>query len=993
MPNLKKAPNTVELLTAGELFGAFPYASLFGAKAHAREAGAAIVYAFKRFGRRADYVAAIVRAAADKLSCDAIAAVPASGIEVSQVQALFGMTIKRVCPVAARRENHAAELGAEYGASLGLDAQALDGARRILLVDDVAITGRTLRATAEWLRERTGAEVIPFALGLSTKLNPAASGVTLCAEDGSGDGDLFGAALQVEERALFSRAETLSMEESARVSAVRRRLERGRSVSIEEFEAAVACLQRIGDERRASRLDQLLSGYTRELIRGGARRINGDLLDWYRRIDPEEVAAWESGADAGPKSGADRKADSIARRTSVPQIDEPADPARRERCRGDLVAFGLAYCSMFLERPPSEKMMDFIRSLQNAVLGSGLTHVRWPRGKGKTTWCKIALLWASLYGHRKYIVVISAAQPSADQIISEIWDALETGDELAEDFPEACVPVRLINGKIQRCAGQTYGPTGALTKIKKSSNMIDLPTIEGFACAGVRIQARGIEASARGLVNKTRRPDFLMIDDPQTDETARSPAQTRIYELKISKTFLGLMGHSRNMSAVMTSTVISAGDLSDRFANTNLHPEWKTHTSRLLESFPSCYKTENDPWQIYFDLRAQDIANGDIQGYSRSNCFYAAHREKLDAGAVVMDPSDGDPQTESSAVQHAMNLLFTLGEEAFLSEYQLDPPRSSSVFELLPERVSGAVNGLAPSTVPHECDALVASIDVMREKGLRWTVTAFGPNRTAAVVGYGRFPANGQPLWPALANEEDRDTALDMALRIVCVEFARLTFQQAGGRAPLKISAVGIDAGYMTGTVSRFCRKHAGLFQRLEAMRGVPWMKFAPLRTDGKKRGNVRFADEWAYSSTTEHGRFLNFHSDFWRELQQRSWLQAPLQTGSLSVYGSRPEAHHAFALEVCGDRLLDKDQTVEGRGIWTWASAGQNHWGDCLTMCFALAYWHKIYTLYERPRASADSVSETAREAPVAALPAPAANGPARPRPREQRRLMIVER
>jgi hypothetical protein len=1004
----------IDLLVAdGNIHGAFIYRSLFGSREiRARAKDAAMVYAFKKFGRRSEFFRALIGGAAAALGCDLIVACPGCTPDVSHLQKLFGRTIiRRITAVYPRKYRHSAEISAEETATLEIDCDALSGvvARRILLVDDVATTGRNLRFVADLLlrRSRSSAEVVLFALGLSAKLKPAPSGLAINVDaDVAVDADvedLFDTVTDDDNNtggraSLFDAAAggTMSVDASARVAAVRKMLERGRTVPMDRFEDAVASLVRTGNDLAASKLEDLLASHVNGLIHGGVRRVNDDLIDWYRQVDPEGVAAWEGTAGAAqsapPKSGADRKAESLSRRTSIPQLPPPADAARRELCRVDLAAFGRVYCGMFLEHPPSARMMPFITSLQNAIIGSGLTHVRWPRGKGKTTWCKIALMWASLYGHRRYLVVVSAAQPQADQIISEVWDALEDGDELGGDFPEASIPVRSINGKIQRCAGQTYAPTGRPTRIRKSSSLIDFPSIDGYPCSGVRIQARGIDASTRGLVNKTVRPDFLLVDDPQTDETAHSPTITRAYEVKIGKTFLGLMGHTRNMTAAMTSTVITAGDLSDRFANTNLHPEWMTHTARLLESFPRAYKTDNDPWQVYFDLRSQDIAHGDTLTYPLSNAYYSAHREDMDAGAAVMDELDGDPATETSAVQHAMNLLYTLGDDAFASEYQLEPLRSASVFELYPERVTGAVNGLPAKTLPAQCDALVAGIDVMREKGLRWTIVAFGPDRIGAVVAYGRFPANGQPLWSANAKEDDRDTALDLALRVICTEFSRLRFGRADGSAGYRVSAVAIDAGYMPKTITRFCSKYAALFQRIETMRGLAWSKFAPFRADGKKRGNVRSADEWAYSAATDSGKHLYFHSDFWREEQQRSWLAAPLQSGSLSVYGARPEAHHSFALEVCGDRLLDKDQTVEGRGIWTWAKAGENHYGDCLTMCFALAYWHKLYTLYER-RETAASVSQHVQPPPSPAPPsgrvAVRRGLPAAPRGR----LAVVER
>ena len=65
----------------------------------------------------------------------------------------------------------------------------------------------------------------------------------------------------------------------------------------------------------------------------------------------------------------------------------------RERCRFDLLEFGLAYCvgeydgmkKPILKRPPSPRMIRFVLKLQDKILHGGLKHVRWPRGKGNGT--------------------------------------------------------------------------------------------------------------------------------------------------------------------------------------------------------------------------------------------------------------------------------------------------------------------------------------------------------------------------------------------------------------------------------------------------------------------------------------------------------------------------------------------------------------------------------------------------------------------------------
>ena len=95
----------------------------------------------------------------------------------------------------------------------------------------------------------------------------------------------------------------------------------------------------------------------------------------------------------GPKSALDRQHEHRARGRELRSIPPPRRRRVRERYRFDLLGFGLAYgvgkyegMKPLLKRPPSLRMVRFVRALQEKILHGGLKHVRWPRGKGKSTW-------------------------------------------------------------------------------------------------------------------------------------------------------------------------------------------------------------------------------------------------------------------------------------------------------------------------------------------------------------------------------------------------------------------------------------------------------------------------------------------------------------------------------------------------------------------------------------------------------------------------------
>ena len=114
----------------------------------------------------------------------------------------------------------------------------------------------------------------------------------------------------------------------------------------------------------------------------------------------------------------------------------------RANCRLDLLRFGLLYCmdtyegmKPLLKRRPSPRMERFVRALQEKILHGGLKHVRWPRGKGKTTWVKIAIIWAGLYGHKTFMVVVEKVKGMAHVVVDEVWKRIHLSPLLSADFP------------------------------------------------------------------------------------------------------------------------------------------------------------------------------------------------------------------------------------------------------------------------------------------------------------------------------------------------------------------------------------------------------------------------------------------------------------------------------------------------------------------------------------------------------------------------------
>ncbi|HOM17358.1 MAG TPA: hypothetical protein PLQ00_08520, partial [Thermoguttaceae bacterium] len=374
-----------------------------------------------------------------------------------------------------------------------------------------------------------------------------------------------------------------------------------------------------------------------------------------------------------------------------------ADPARRRAAAASFRLFCETYFPEVFALPWSSDHLKVIEKIETAVRKGGLFAVAMPRGSGKTSLCKAACLWAALYGYRDFVALIGSSETHAQGLLHDLKIQLETNELLAADFPEVCFPIRALEGIANRCKGQLY--QGQRTYIEWTADRIVLPTIPGSSASGVVMTVAGITGQIRGMSyqrpdGRIARPSLVVIDDPQTDESARSPSQCAAREAILAGAILGLAGPGEKISGIMPCTVIRPGDMADRILDRNLHPEWNGERTKMVYQWPK----NEELWKRYAELRAESFRRGG-SGKDATE-FYRKNREAMDEGAVVAWPERYN-HDELSAVQHAMNLKLQ-DERAFWAEYQNEPlPETSAKEEdLSADAVAAKLNRLRRGEVP-----------------------------------------------------------------------------------------------------------------------------------------------------------------------------------------------------------------------------------------------------------------------------------------------------
>lgn len=638
-------------------------------------------------------------------------------------------------------------------------------------------------------------------------------------------------------------------------------------------------------------------------------------------------------------------------------LPKVVDPARRELCREDFVAFVLTYFSLLTDgQALSEDHERVARRMQNCCLHGGRFVNSVFRGFGKTTWVEYNALWAVLYGHRKFVAILGADKAAAARIMASIKMELQENDLLYDDFPELhCI--RALGGKPQGAASQTLD--GALTHVGWLAEKVVLPTIVGVASSGAIISAHGLTAASRGLRHKTPdgrgpRPDYAILDDPQTDKSARSRLQVTTRLDLLNNNILGFGGHKKRLACVVNGTVICPDDMIERLLDRKLSPGWQGERIPLLKSpaieHDTLWLTEYATLRTTFD--ALD-PNGQVEAQRQATAFYAERRSAMDAGAVVAWAGCFDPDSELSAIQHAYNLMIDQGQKAFETEYQLQPPKpaSTAIFDPTRSAFESRVTGLARGTIPLACDRLTAFVDV-HHRVLVWMVCAWDRHFGGCIIDYGAYPDQKAPYWTTsdarrtmqlVHQGSGLEAAVHAGLRAIMDELSCRDFVRQDGTA-IRITAGLIDYGYgpLTDTVfsALSASSHAATWKPSKG-RGITAANKPMIRGEYEQRPGDRLGHHWLQTRGLKARQSLQvqFDANYWKSFVMRRLAAAIGDHSALTVFGQAAHEHQLLIDHLAAETAVET--TGRGRTVQQWTqkpSKPDNHFFDCLAGCAVAA-------------------------------------------------------
>ncbi len=642
----------------------------------------------------------------------------------------------------------------------------------------------------------------------------------------------------------------------------------------------------------------------------------------------------------------ERQASQARAGADIGEIPAVVDPKQRERVSKSFLAFCLELFPGRFSLELSKDHLEVIETVQKCIEHGQLYCLAMPRGSGKTTIIECGVLWAIATGRRRYVALISANKIAATRIIVSIKSELESNDGLLGCFPEIVFPIRKLEGKQNKANGQTIN--GERTHIEWKGLRVVLPTVNGSLASAAIIECTGIMGGVRGM-NFSRpdgvkaRPDFFVLDDPQTDASALTANQVNKRLNVITGAVLGLAGPNTGMAGFATVTVIKKDDVADQLLDRERFPDWQGKRYRLVYKWPINTKL----WDEYGILRAEGLrVDGNIQ---KATDYYIANRAAMDKGAVVGWPARIVDCL--SALQFAYELRFK-SPDTFDADYQNEPKVDSLEAELLTAiAIEKKIHGYERGVLPIEANLVTGFIDLQKQLlyycMVAWETSTF----TGWILDYGSWPKQNTnyyslrnadftlaKAYPKMRIEARwRKGLFDLIDRLSTQTYTSLQTKRGGVETKahsLRAQFIGIDAAYgpSTKTVQSVALEHPKSAWLLASFGQGMTASALPMDQWTAKAGE-RKGDHWFLRPNSGGGIHCLGDSNYWK-----SFVHAGMNTpigdpGSISLFKPRLQTEHRMFAEHLRAESPVPD-TSRGRTVDVWKhppNRPDNHMLDCL--------------------------------------------------------------
>lgn len=671
-------------------------------------------------------------------------------------------------------------------------------------------------------------------------------------------------------------------------------------------------------------IDSLLSLPSSDLTKLLESLPKGDqeiyLRSMMRRLKPLSKKEVERDRDAKRK----REKRSEAARIVIPDC---VDPQRRERCLADPALFMKTYFPQRYRRPFSRMHEKLIDAIYDRVKYGGRKSLAAVRGIGKSEIVKGMLPYIMLAQLTTFVLPVAATTELAKRLYKDFKDKFAYNELLAQDFPEVCYPVKALDGAPQRAGKQHVD--GQLTRIVWTSDgHLSFPYVPGSPYGGYKLSYAGLDAAFRGCNIDGQRPTFVLIDDPETRESADSEFQCQTREDIIEKDIAGLKEHGQSFAMLMITTVQNRNCVSFRYTDRKTKPAWDGERYGLVTQWP----TRMDLWWDYVAKRKADQEAGDRHGGNAVQ-FYLDNFKEMNAGHAMIDDAfdecviDGK-QYCHTALQAAWNQISDTSYEAFCAEFQNDPPKLEEAegSGLTSGRVMSRSGKLKRMEVPREASVVTIGWDIGKFAS-HWVCSAWQNPAIGWIPDYGITETNGLSH---ISNEKAIETAI-----------TKMILDNAETMLSFRPSLVLIDSGDYTEAVYAACRELGAPFFPSKG-----WDSKRYRHPQKQTEEVFPFLQCYARLQPADQVWLYNVHTEFWKPWVHERFITSPTDSEGIRIPGSLelfdPEAdaklHMKFAQHIIAEEL----QIIQREGERTVKKlvplSRNNHYLDAIALAAAAA-------------------------------------------------------
>jgi hypothetical protein len=609
-------------------------------------------------------------------------------------------------------------------------------------------------------------------------------------------------------------------------------------------------------------------------------------------------------------------------------IPDCKNPIRREKCLADPELFLKTYFADKYTRPFGPHHLKMIDAILSRAQHGGRQAIAAPRGCGKSELVKGMLAYLVFAGLVRFPLPIAATGNLASSLFKDFQSKVQACVTLQQDFPEVCYPVQALEGAPQRAGRQHVD--GVLTRIKWTTEEISLPYVPGSIYGGVKMAYYGLDAAFRGINRDGMRPDFVVVDDPETEESARSLDQIQKREDTLDRAIAGLAQEGSNLAIVLLTTIQNRHCLSYRVTDRKIRPSFNGFRFGMVVKWP----THMDLWENYIAIRHSDQEHGDEHGMNAVK-YYLESRDEMDAGHEMLSShydkielEDGT-QVIHSALQFAFNKIADTSMAAYRSEYQNDPEPEDEIERtaLTAARVQSRVGKFSQREAPSTTEARTIGIDIGNHNS-HWVDCAWEGNAIGSVVDYGIMETHG------LTGNAD-DTAVERAILASLEVWADEVVSKVNPLLCLIDSGSG--AGH-TAAVYEFCRRRGRPFFPSKG-----WSD-ARFRLPQAQDGKYPFEQAYAHYLIDSGVHLYNVNTEYWKKWLQQRFITSPFDEGGNRNDGS------LVLFDTAGDRkrhlsfahhmTAEEEQLVpvygkESKRVW-FVKNRNNHWLDAIALACA---------------------------------------------------------